>query len=116
VTWSPLRSGLLSGKYNAGPASGARLARQEYKWLGDILTDSNLAVARGLAELAGDLGCTPAQLAIGWLLRTSQVTSVITGATSTAQLEDNLGAADVPARLSADVLRRIEGLLEGRTS
>jgi aryl-alcohol dehydrogenase-like predicted oxidoreductase len=116
VTWSPLRSGLLSGKYNAGPSPGARLARQEYKWLGDILTDSNLAVARGLAELAGDLGCTPAQLAIGWLLRTSQVTSVITGATSTAQLEDNLGAADVPARLSADVLRRIEGLLEGRTS
>ena len=71
-------------------------------------------MARGLAEVAGDLGCTPAQLAIGWLLRTSQVTSVITGATSTAQLEENLGAAEVPARLSAEVLSRIEGLLAGR--
>ncbi|MBF8256817.1 MAG: voltage-dependent potassium channel, beta subunit, partial [Anaerolineales bacterium] len=59
-------------------------------------------------------GCTPAQLAIGWLLRTSQVTSVITGATSTAQLEENLGAAEVPGRLTPGVLDRIEGLLAGR--
>src|SRR3972149_4729222 len=108
VTWSPLRSGLLSGKYNVGPASKARLRRKEYSWLGDILTEANLTVARGLAEVAGDLGCTPAQLAIGWLLRTSQVTSVITGATSTAQLEENLGAAEVPSRLTPDVLSRIE--------
>jgi len=116
VTWSPLRSGLLSGKYNRESPSGARLARKDYGWMKDILTDSNLAVARGLAQLAGDLGCTTAQLAIGWLLRTSQVTSVITGATSTAQLEENLGAADVPARLTADVLDRIDRLLEGHST
>jgi aryl-alcohol dehydrogenase-like predicted oxidoreductase len=111
VTWSPLRSGLLSGKYNAGGVPQARLGRKEYNWLGDILTEGNVKVARGLAEVAGDLGCTPAQLAIGWLLRTPQVTSVITGATSTAQLEENLGAVEVPARLTADVMDRIERLL-----
>jgi voltage-dependent potassium channel beta subunit len=113
VTWSPLRSGLLSGKYNGAKASQARLTRPKYDWLGDILTEANLAVARGLADVAGDLGCTPAQLAIGWLLRTSQVTSVITGATSEAQLQENLGASEVPARLTPEVLSRIEGLLAG---
>jgi voltage-dependent potassium channel beta subunit len=116
VTWSPLRSGLLSGKYNVSPPSKARLAREEYGWMKEILTESNLAAARGLAEIAGDLGCTAAQLAIGWLLRTSQVTSVITGATSTAQLEENLGATDVPARLTAEVLEQIDRLLEGRSA
>lgn len=116
VTWSPLRSGLLSGKYNAQPPPAARLARKEYNWLADVLTDANLAVARGLAEVAGDMGCTPAQLAIGWLLRTAQVTSVITGATSMAQLEENLGASEVAARLTADVLSRIESLVTGRAS
>jgi voltage-dependent potassium channel beta subunit len=114
VTWSPLRSGLLSGKYNVGQAPRARLARKEFNWLGDILTEDNLKVAHGLAEVAGDLGCTPAQLAIGWLLRTSQVTSVITGATSIEQLEENLGAAEIPGRLTTDVLERIEALLAGR--
>ncbi|HLE23243.1 MAG TPA: aldo/keto reductase [Anaerolineales bacterium] len=113
VTWSPLRSGLLSGKYNGPKASQARLTRPKYDWLGDILTEANLAVARGLADVAGDLGCTPAQLAIGWLLRTSQVTSVITGATSEAQLQENLGAGEVPPRLTPEVLSRIEGLLAG---
>jgi voltage-dependent potassium channel beta subunit len=115
VTWSPLRSGLLSGKYNASPPPKARLARKEYGWLGDILTDRNLAVARALAELAGG-GCTPAQLAIGWLLCAPQVTSVITGATSTSQLSENLGAAEMRGRLTADVLDRIEGLLAGQSA
>jgi aryl-alcohol dehydrogenase-like predicted oxidoreductase len=116
VTWSPLRSGLLSGKYNQAQGPQARLNRPAYSWLGDILTEANLTVARGMAEVAGDLACTPAQLAIGWLLRTSQVTSVITGATSTVQLQENLGAADVPSRLTPDVLERIEGVLAGRSA
>lgn len=116
VTWSPLRSGLLSGKYNASPPSRARLARKEYGWLGDILTDRNLKVARGLADLAGEMNCTPAQLAIGWLLRVHQVTSVITGATSTAQLSENLGAAEIRDRLTPEILQRVEGLLVGRAA
>jgi voltage-dependent potassium channel beta subunit len=112
VTWSPLRSGLLSGKYNQARPHGARLSGKEYAWLGDILTEKNLAAARGLTEVAADLGCTQAQLAIGWLLRTQQVTSVITGATSVEHLEENLGATEVPAKLAPEVLRRIEQILE----
>lgn len=114
VTWSPLRSGLLSGKYNEGAPSGARLVRKEYDWLRDVLTEENLAKSCALAKVAADLGVTQAQLSIGWLLRLPQVTSVITGATSRAQLEDNLAAVDVPARLSEDVLGRIEAILENR--
>jgi aryl-alcohol dehydrogenase-like predicted oxidoreductase len=64
--------------------------------------------------VAADLGVTQAQLAIGWLLRLPQVTSVITGATSRKQVEDNLAAIDVPARLDGDVLKRIETILENR--
>lgn len=114
VTWSPLRSGLLSGKYDRGKPKGARLALKEYDWLRDILTEDNLAVSRELARVAADLSLTQAQLAIGWLLRLPQVTSVITGATSRAQLEENLGAVDVPARLTPEVLARIEGILGNR--
>ena len=113
VTWSPLRSGLLSGKYNRERPSQGRLSRKEYAWLGDILTEENLAVSRALAEIAGDLGCTQAQLAIGWLLRVQQVTSVITGASSLEQLEENLGAVEVLPRLTSEVLARIEAVLQG---
>ena len=113
VAWSPLRSGLLSGKYNWVRPRGARLSRKEFAWLGDILSEQNLAVSRALAEIAGDFGCTQAQLAIGWLLRTQQVTSAITGATSLEQLEENLGAIDVPQKLTPAVLQQIEHILEG---
>jgi aryl-alcohol dehydrogenase-like predicted oxidoreductase len=111
VTWSPLRSGLLSGKYNEAKPKQARLARQEYSWLSDVLTEENLAKSRALGQLARDLGVSQAQLAIGWLLRLPQVSSVITGATEPGQLEDNLGAIDVPAKLTPAVLARIEDLL-----
>jgi voltage-dependent potassium channel beta subunit len=114
VTWSPLRSGLLSGKYNAGAPSGSRLTRNEYAWLREILTEENLSKSRALMLVAADLGVTQAQLAIGWLLRLPQVTSVITGATSRKQVEDNLAAIEVPARLDGDVLQRIETILNNR--
>ncbi len=112
VTWSPLRSGLLSGKYNRERPSGGRLTRNEYAWLVDILNEANLTRSRALGALAIELGCTQAQLAIAWLLRTRQVTSVITGATSIEQLEENLGAADVVSRLTPEVLARIERAVE----
>ncbi len=114
VTWSPLRSGLLSGKYNAARPGGARLIRKEYEWLAAVLSEDNLSKSRRLAQVAKDVGVTQAQLAIGWLLRLPQVSSVITGATAGVQLDENLGAIDVPARLSADVLERIEEILGNR--
>ena len=113
VTWSPLRSGLLSGKYNKDRPRGARLSRKENAWLGDVLSKENLALSRRLSQVADDIGCTQAQLAIGWLLRTRGVTSVITGATSLEQLEENLGAVEVREKLTGDVLQRIEQILEG---
>ena len=114
VTWSPLRSGLLSGKYNEAKPKQARLARKEYSWLSEVLTEENLGKSRALGQLARDLGVSQAQLAIGWLLRLPQVSSVITGATESAQLEDNLGAIDVPAKLTPAVLTRIEDILANK--
>jgi voltage-dependent potassium channel beta subunit len=114
VTWSPLRSGLLSGKYNSGRPSEARLARKEYDWLGGLLSEENLAKSRALAEVAAELHVTQSQLCIGWLLRLPQVTSVITGATAVEQLNENLGAIEVPGRLTNEILDRIETILGNR--
>jgi voltage-dependent potassium channel beta subunit len=111
VTWSPLRSGLLSGKYSGGIPEGSRLSLAEYAWLKDLLSEENLRKTRDLAAVASDLGVTPAQLAIGWILRLPRVTSVITGATKASQLEENLKAVEVPPLLTSDVLERIEGIL-----
>ncbi|MGH2606659.1 MAG: aldo/keto reductase [Anaerolineales bacterium] len=113
VTWSPLASGLLTGKYLGGVPADARMGQERHAWLRDSLTEENLAKARGLGELAAELGCTASQLAIAWLLRLPEVTSVITGATRVAQLEENLGALEVLDRLSADVLERIEAIAGG---
>jgi aryl-alcohol dehydrogenase-like predicted oxidoreductase len=111
VTWSPLRSGLLSGKYNQGDEKSARLALQRYRWLSGILTPEALEKSRLLGEVAGGLGVSLAQLAIGWLLRLPQVTSVITGATRVEQLTENLRAAEVVGLLSQEVLQRIESIV-----
>jgi voltage-dependent potassium channel beta subunit len=111
VTWSPLRSGLLSGKYNQATPDGARLSLEDYDWLHGILTEENLAKAQRLESVAQELGVSLPQLAIGWLLRLPQVTSVISGATKVAQLEENLQAIKIPEMLTPDVLETIEGIL-----
>lgn len=109
VTWSPLRSGLLSGKYSDGVPEGTRL--DEHEWLRGILTKENLDIIRQLDEVAEELGVSLPQLAIGWLLRMPQVTSVITGASKLEHLKENLGAVDVPGMLSSSVLERIDRIL-----
>lgn len=111
VTWSPLRSGLLSGKYGDSSAEGARLSLRKYAWLKGILTEDNLEKTRRLQKVADGLGVTLPQLAIGWLLRLPQITSVITGATRAAQVEENLLAIDVPALLTQTVQDEIEAIL-----
>jgi voltage-dependent potassium channel beta subunit len=111
VTWSPLRSGLLSGKYNQGRPEGARLSLKQYDWLSGILSDENLEKARKISGIADDLGVSPAQLAIGWVLRTPQVSSVISGATKVEQLIENLGALDVVDRLDEELVGRIDAVL-----
>lgn len=112
VTWSPLKYGLLSGKYNEGmPDEKTRLTR-EPDWGEEVVTEERVKKVRALSRLAEELRVSMAQLAIGWLLRIPQITSVITGATKLAHLEDNLGALEVPEKLTPEVLQRIEDILQ----
>ncbi|MBK7081175.1 MAG: aldo/keto reductase [Betaproteobacteria bacterium] len=115
TTWSPLASGLLSGKYNDGVPADSRATLKGYEWLAERLTDpAKLAVARRLAPVAADLGCTMAQLAIAWCLKNPQVSTVITGASRAAQVTENLRALDVVPRLVPEVMARIDTLLEDK--
>jgi voltage-dependent potassium channel beta subunit len=111
TTWSPLASGLLTGKYRAGIPPDSRGAMPRMKFLVEGLTDKkkNEAVAK-LQSVAGDLGCSLAQLAIAWCARNPNVSTVITGASKVAQVEENLAAAGVIDKLTPDVMQRIEAL------
>ena len=109
TTWSPLASGLLTGKYRGGVPSGSRASLPGYEWLRDALTNGahNEAVAR-LESIAGELDCTTAQLAIAWCARNPHVSTVITGASRPEQVRENMGALAVISRLTGDVCDRVE--------
>jgi aryl-alcohol dehydrogenase-like predicted oxidoreductase len=109
TTWSPLASGLLTGKYKAGVPAGSRGALENMAFLVKGLTDAtkNQAVAR-LEAIAGELDASVAQLAIAWVARNPRVSTVITGASNIGQLRANLGAVDVIPRLTPEVLARID--------
>ena len=111
TTWSPLASGLLTGKYRSGVPAGSRASVPGMGFLLERLTDSgkNAAVAQ-LEAVARELGCGVAQLAIAWAAHNPRVSSVITGASKIAQLRDNLGAVDVLARLTPEVMARIDAI------
>jgi voltage-dependent potassium channel beta subunit len=108
TTWSPLASGLLTGKYHDGVPKQSRGARKELNFLVNGLTDKakNAAVTQ-LGTIAAELGCTVGQLAIAWALHNPHVSTVITGASKIKQLSENLKAIDVLERLSADVMKQI---------
>ena len=109
TTWSPLASGLLTGKYRGGVPAGSRGALENMSFLVKKLTDGakNDAVAR-LEPIASDLGGNVAQLAIAWANRNPRVSSVILGASRLAQLQDNLGALALTTKLTPEVLERID--------
>jgi voltage-dependent potassium channel beta subunit len=112
TTWSPLASGLLTGKYIDGVPEGSRASLPGYEWLLDSLTNpEHNAKVRQLRQVADDLGCTLAQLAIAWCARNPRVSTVITGASRVEQVHENLAALDVAARLDDDVMARIEQTL-----
>ncbi len=111
TTWSPLYYGILSGKYNAGVPEGSRASLSDYGWIRDRITPERLAIVRQLTTLAQELGITTAQLAIAWLLRRKEVSSVITGATRAEQLDENLAAAEAVDKLTDEVLEKIEAIL-----
>ena len=110
--WSPLASGMLTGKYNAGIPPDSRGALKGYEWLAERLTDAaKIAVVKRLEPIAADLSCTLAQLSLAWCLKNPDVSSVITGATRPAQVRENLKALDVVPKLVPDVMARIEAAL-----
>ncbi|MET0334519.1 MAG: aldo/keto reductase, partial [Rhizobacter sp.] len=109
TTWSPLASGLLTGKYQQGVPDDSRGARRDMSFLVESLTDQakNQAVAQ-LQPIAADLGCSLAQLAIAWAARNPRVSTVITGASKMSQLQSNLGAIEIIPKLTPEVLKRID--------
>ena len=109
TTWSPLASGLLTGKYKTGVPAGSRGALENMSFLVKGLTDpeKNAAVAR-LAPIAAELGVTVAQLAIAWCAHNPRVSTVITGASTIDQLRSNLGALDALEKLTPRIVARID--------
>jgi voltage-dependent potassium channel beta subunit len=113
TTYSPLASGLLTGKYAQGIPKGSRGAMRELTWLHDELSDKakNQAVLR-LAAIARELGGSVGQLAIAWACRNPRVSSVILGASNAAQLSENLAALALVPALTPDVLERIDAITQ----
>ncbi len=112
VVFSPLAQGLLTGKYNDGVPEDSRAAERE--GLKRELTDENISKVQRLTDLAHDLGITMAQLALAWILRRSEISATITGATKVKHIQDNVAASDV--ELTADVLEKIEQILDNDPS
>lgn len=113
--WSPLASGLLTGKYNSGIPQGTRVTIEGYEWLLDDFKSEeakeNIEKVKKLIPIASDLGMTIAQLAIAWCLKNPHVSSVITGASKPQQVSENMQVLDFIDNLTPDVMERIEAVL-----
>lgn len=109
TTWSPLASGLLTGKYSEGIPEGSRATLKGYDWLHDELTDqARLAKVQALEPIARQLDCTLSQLALAWCLKNPYVSSVITGASRAEQVRENMKASEVAPKLTPEILERID--------
>lgn len=114
--WSPLASGILTGKYNNGIPEDSRAAVKGYEWLRDDVIGSeqgqrNVAKVRELTPLAEELGTTTTRLALAWCLKNPNVSTVILGASRPEQVHDNLKSLDVVPLLTDEVMGRIEQIL-----
>ncbi|MBS1654826.1 MAG: aldo/keto reductase [Bacteroidetes bacterium] len=111
--WSPLASGLLSGKYNDGIPENSRFALQGFDWLKDRwMVDESLRKVKELSAYAKELGVTVASLSIAWCIHNPNVTTAILGATKKEQLTENLKALDVLPKLTDEVLNKIEVIMQ----
>ena len=114
--WSPLASGLLTGKYNDGVPEDSRLGLPGYEWLRDALLgeegDKRLETVRQLGAVADDLGVPMSQMGLAWCLKNPNISTVITGASRESQVKSNMGAMDVLPRLTDDVMERIGSILD----
>jgi voltage-dependent potassium channel beta subunit len=113
TTWSPLASGLLTGKYNQGIPAGTRATLPGYEWLKDRVADkAKIEKVARLQKVADGLGVPLAQMAIAWILKNPNVSSVITGASKLEQVKENMKAMDVVAQMTPDVMESIRVVLE----
>jgi len=112
--WSPLASGLLTGKYNDGVPADSRGAVKGYEWLAERLTErAKIEKVKKLAPIAAGLGCTLAQMALAWCLKNPNVSTVITGASRPAQVQENMQALAVVPQLTPDVMAAIDAAIAG---
>ena len=116
--WSPLRSGFLTGKYLDGIPDDSRATQDGYDWLLNDLEErrerGEYEVVAKLVDFAAQLRCTPAQLALAWCLKNRNVSTILMGATTSAQIQDNLGCIDVAKTLTEDDMSKIEDILNNK--
>lgn len=116
--WSPLASGLLTGKYNDGLPEGTRASLPGYEWLREKFekpeTQVKIEKVKQLTPLAAELGCSLAQMALAWCLKNPNVSTVITGASRASQVTENMKAIDVLPKLTDEVMARIEVVLQNK--
>jgi voltage-dependent potassium channel beta subunit len=116
--WSPLASGLLTGKYNDGVPEGSRGTVEGYEWLRARLegeeAETKIEKVKRLTDIADELSCTMAQLAIAWCLANQNVSTVITGASRPEQVHENMKAMNVVEKLTPEVLERIEEIVDNK--
>jgi voltage-dependent potassium channel beta subunit len=116
--WSPLASGILTGKYDDGIPEDSRLALDKYDFLRKMLESEKgqhmVAKTRELEAVATDLACTRAQLALAWCLKNENVSTVITGASRPEQVDENMFALEVAEKLTPAVMERIEDIIESK--
>jgi voltage-dependent potassium channel beta subunit len=116
--WSPLASGVLTGKYLKGIPEGSRMSLPNMQWLRGAVEGeaarANAEKVRKLEPIARDVGATLAQLAIAWCVKNPRVSTVITGASRPEQVTENMKALEVTGRLTPEVMERIEGVLQNR--
>src|SRR5688572_22860156 len=111
--WSPLASGLLTGKYNKGIPKDSRGALTGYEWLKDDLTnEAKLAKVKALEPIAKDLDATLSQLALAWCLKNPFVSTVITGASRVEQVHENMKAAAIAPKITAEIMEKIDTIFE----
>ncbi len=113
--WSPLASGLLTGKYNKNFPSGTRASLTGYEWLKEnVMTAQNIEKVKKLEPIASELGCNLAQLGLAWCLKNPHVSTVITGASKPDQVVENMKASDFVDKLNTDTMEMIENVIQNK--
>jgi len=113
--WSPLASGILSGKYNNGIPKGSRLSLKNYEWLLKRYEKTDVFnKAKALGNIAEEINASTAQMSLAWCLKNPNVSTVITGASNAEQVTENMKALDIVDKLNSDVMQKIEDILQNK--